>query len=47
MRLFGMDGEGNGHELVITAQVHLTTQADGESVCVCLCAPYFGLLGSH
>ena len=32
VRLFGNDGEGNGHEFVITAQVCPTIQADGESV---------------
>ena len=30
-RLFGKDGRGSGREIVITAQLQLTIEADGES----------------
>ena len=33
-RLFGKDGEDEGCELVITAQLQVTIQADGESACI-------------
>ena len=33
-RLFGKDGCGGGRELIITAQVQVTIEADGESACV-------------
>lgn len=34
VRLYGKDGPGGGHELVVTAQLQTTIEADGESVCV-------------
>ena len=33
-RLYGKDGVGGGRELTITAQLRVTVEADGESVCV-------------
>lgn len=34
VRLFGKDGKGGGRVLIITAQLRVNIEADGESTCV-------------
>ena len=34
IKVYGKDGKRSGHELLCTAQLEVTIQADGESACV-------------
>lgn len=40
VRLFGKDGKGGGRVLIITAQLRVNIEADGESTCAhaCICS---------